>query len=191
MKFNWKLGKDKWLIILAVGLILLILSIPSGSVNRAKKDTLQLPGSSDTGDSITTAARADRTYEEQLERRVKQILKTVDGVGQVDVMIVLKSSEERVLRVDRDTVKSSTQEQDNGGGTRNITNEEQKESTILKGSGNNTEPIVEKEIKPEIAGIIISAQGGGSSVVIAEISAAMVALFDIPAHKIKVLKRVE
>lgn len=29
-KFNWKNGKDKWLILLAVGLILLILAFPSG-----------------------------------------------------------------------------------------------------------------------------------------------------------------
>ena len=37
--------------------------------------------------------------------------------------------------------------------------------------------------------IIISADGGGSSVVKAEISAAMEALFGLPSHKIKVLKR--
>ena len=27
MKFNWKIGKDKWLILLAVGLLLLVLTI--------------------------------------------------------------------------------------------------------------------------------------------------------------------
>ncbi|MCD7967733.1 MAG: stage III sporulation protein AG, partial [Clostridiaceae bacterium] len=54
-----------------------------------------------------------------------------------------------------------------------------------------TAPIVEKEIRPEIEGIIISAQGGGSPTVKAEISGAMEALFDLPPHKIKVLKRVE
>ena len=65
------------------------------------------------------------------------------------------------------------------------------ESTILTGTGENTAPIVEKEIRPEIEGIIISAQGGGSPTVKAEISGAMEALFDLPPHKIKVLKRVE
>ena len=52
-------------------------------------------------------------------------------------------------------------------------------------------PIVEKELYPEISGIVISASGGGNPTVQAEISAAMEALFDLPAHKIKVLKRVE
>ena len=43
----------------------------------------------------------------------------------------------------------------------------------------------------QVSGIIISADGGGSSVVKTEISQAMEALFDLPPHKIKVLKRVK
>jgi len=106
-------------------------------------------------------------------------------------MIVLKSSEEKVLRVDKDSSDSSTEEKDSSGGTRKITSADRKENTILTGSGENTAPIVEKEIRPEIEGIIISAQGGGSPTVKAEISGAMEALFNLPPHKIKVLKRVE
>ena len=53
------------------------------------------------------------------------------------------------------------------------------------------EPVVEKELAPEISGIVISAQGGGNASVQKEISEAMQALFGLPAHKIKVLKRVE
>ena len=106
-------------------------------------------------------------------------------------MIVLKSSKEKILRVDKNTSDSSTDEKDSSGGTRKITSTEQQESTILTGSGENTSPIVEKEISPEIEGIIISAQGGGSPTVKAEISSAMEALFNLPPHKIKVLKRVE
>ena len=49
----------------------------------------------------------------------------------------------------------------------------------------------EEELVREVLGIIISADGGGSSVVKAEISEAMEALFGLPSHKIKVLKRVK
>ena len=49
----------------------------------------------------------------------------------------------------------------------------------------------EEETVREVLGIIISADGGGSSVVKAEISEAMEALFGLPSHKIKVLKRVK
>lgn len=195
------MGKDKWLILLAVGMIILILTFPSGSGMAAKVErTAESKNQTALQKGIVTepadgeaaaAAGADRTYEEQLEARVKKILKTVDGVGQVEVMIVLKSSEEKVLRVDKDSSDSSTEEKDSSGGTRKNTSAELKESTILTGSGENTSPIVEKEIRPEIEGIVISAQGGGSPTVKAEISSAMEALFNLPPHKIKVLKRVE
>lgn len=201
MKFKWKMGKDKWLILLAIGMIILILAIPSnsstfgkiGAASESKNKTeLQKGIVTELAEKDTAvAAGADRTYEEQMELRVKKLLKTVEGVGQVDVMIVLKSSKEQVLRVDNKTSDSATVENDSSGGTRNITNKELQESTILTGSGENTAPIVEKEISPEIEGIIISAQGGGSPTVKAEISSAMEALFNLPPHKIKVLKRVE
>lgn len=202
MKFKWKMGKDKWLILLAAGVILLILTFPSGS-GAAKKGVSEPESKSQTalqpglvtelaGQDVATAATGgERTYEELLEARIRKILKTVEGVGQVEVMVVLKSSEEKVLRVDQNHLASSTDETDSSGGTRKVASEERQETTILTGSGENTSPIVEKEIRPEIEGIIISAQGGGSLTVKSEISGAMEALFNLPPHKIKVLKRVE
>ena len=70
---------------------------------------------------------------------------------------------------------------------------EWEENTVLRGqgTGSGASPIVEKELSPEISGIIISAQGGGSPSVQSEISEAMEALFGLEPHKIKVLKRVE
>ena len=122
---------------------------------------------------------------------VKDILKNVDGVGEVDVMLTLKSSKEKVLHVDRDRSRSTTEEKDSAGGTRKSQTEEMKESSLTTGTSGTQEPVIEKELQPEIEGIIISARGGGSAQVKAEISEAMEALFGLPAHKIKVLKRVE
>ena len=44
------------------------------------------------------AAKGTLTYEQQLEERLKELLSHVEGVGKVEVMIVLKSSEEKVWR---------------------------------------------------------------------------------------------
>jgi len=129
-----------------------------------------------------------------LEKRVKEVLDKVEGVGQVDVLIVLKSSEQKVYQTDGKTMQSSTKEQDASGGIRDITEQQQESSTvIINGSSLDTSggPLLEKELRPEISGIVISAQGGGSASVKSEITDAMVALFDIPPHKVKVLKRVE
>ena len=159
-------------------------SAMAGAMDLAAGDSLQK-------DAVMAAADVKDSYEAELERRVKEILKNVDGVGQVDVMIVLKSSSEKVVHVDGSSSRSMTEEQDGSGGTRRIESEEQGQSTIMMSNGGGNMPIIEKELRPEISGIIISAEGGGKLSVKAEISAAMEALFGLPAHKIKVLKRVE
>lgn len=194
-KFNWKNDKDKWLLLLAAGLILLILAFPGGkSEADSKQDPLEVSETSafiERKEAAEVSANAAESYEKQMEERVKEILSHVDGVGKVDVMIVLKSSEEKVLRVDKSTSVSKTQETDSNGGSRKVESQDISEDTILSGSGDGGAPIIEKELKPVVSGVVISAAGGGSQKVKAEISEAMVALFDIPAHKIKVLKRVE
>lgn len=203
---SWK-GKDKWLFLLTIGVILCILAFPVESLTQKKRAEFagmeagnsgsieQAEGSrtaGDDGDAVLEAsAKVSDSYEAELEQRVREILKNVDGVGTVDVMIVLKSSAEKVVHTDSSTSRSTTDEKDSGGGTRKIESEDKESSTVLtSGDGQNT-PIIEKELRPQLSGIVISAAGGGNPTVRAEISAAMEALFDLPAHKIKVLKRVE
>lgn len=203
---SWK-GRDKWLFFLTIGVILCILAFPVESLTQKKQAEfagLEADSSriiehaensrttEDGGDAVLEAsAKVSDSYEAELEQRVREILKNVDGVGTVDVMIVLKSSAEKIVHTDSSVSRSTTDEKDSGGGTRKIESEDREASTVLtSGDGQNT-PIIEKELRPELSGIVISAVGGGNPTVRAEISAAMEALFDLPAHKIKVLKRVE
>lgn len=148
-------------------------------------------GTDGTESALEAAARVSNSYEAELEQRVREILKNVDGVGKVDVMIVLKSSSQKVVHTDNSFSRSVTDEKDSTGGTRKIENEENDSTTVFTSGDGQSTPIIEKELRPELSGIIISASGGGNPTVRAEISAAMEALFDLPAHKIKVLKRVE
>lgn len=218
LKFDWKINKEKLIFLFCSGLLLFILSIPNGGKAKQEAGRSQteamgrgIAGISMTGNSMAEdmtpggaanggtaeetaikdalAEKEESSYEKELEKRIKDILSRVEGVGGVDVMVVLKSSEEKVLHVDKNTSSSVTEEQDDGGTRRNIQQQELSENTVLSGSGGSG-PIIEKELRPEISGIIISADGGGSTVIKAEISEAMEALFGLPANKIKVLKRV-
>ena len=214
---EWVKRNEKWLILLVLGLAILILYAPFGkktsetgvlrerwaesetetnSGHRAGQD--KNGSSEESGSDVETglpgtASKQDtnRLYELRLEQRIRDVLKKVDGVGEVDVMLTLFSSSEKVLRVDKERSRASTSETDSSGGTRQQADESLRESTVLAGSSGSGEPVVEKELAPEISGIVISAQGGGNASVQKEISEAMQALFGLPAHKIKVLKRVE
>ena len=214
-----RMTKEKWIALLAIGAILMILAVPlpGGEKTGGKADESgqtvsggfyqgegsdQDAGSGETGGEAGSGARegagagitaSGNSYEAALEERIEGILQSVDGVGTVDVMVVLKSSGEKVLRVDRTSSSDTTKETDSAGGTREASVSQWEENTVLtgQGTGSGASPIVEKELSPEISGIIISAQGGGSPSVQSEISEAMEALFGLPPHKIKVLTRVE
>lgn len=219
---TWIQGKERWLILLICGLILLILAVPTGWSGYEKKeqevwaqqmDNTEKRIGAEKGNSMKTdsgrgqnSAKVESrdfvptaysvsgdagSYEKELEQRVKEILKHVEGVGTVDVMITLQSSGEKIFHVDYDKNRSSSEEKDSSGGARKVMTEEITETSLMSGGAGTQEPVVEKELQPEIAGIVISAQGGGSASVKAEISEAMEALFGLPAHKIKVLKRAE
>lgn len=216
-KFKWLKGKDKWLFLLTSGIILCILAFPAGRLTGgtqvtagrpagegsvretgrgAEEGSLPAAGWQNVPGSVSakdggTRGELQETYEEELEQRVRNILKNVEGVGRVDVMIVLKSSSEKVVQVDKSQSRALTEEQDASGGTRRIENQEQDQNTVMVSGNGENAPVIAKELSPELSGIIISAEGGDNPTVRAEISAAMEALFGLPAHKIKVLKRVE
>lgn len=208
-KFGGKIKKEQWLLLALSGAALMILAAPSSGEPKGPASFYESgEGEGDNaGVDLQTGftEEAELTggkeravypdegslYEARMEERIRELLKNVEGVGQVDVMVVLKTSEEKVVRVDKNVSSSVTREQDTGGGVREISQSETGETTVMAGGSGQNQPIVEKEICPELSGIIISAEGGGSPKVKAEISEAMEALFGLPAHKIKVLKRVE
>ena len=198
LKLNGKMTREKWLLFLLAGVFLMLLSFPGGAKKAVKEEQPESGGQTvkvkesasdswDDGDTLSS-----HVYEERLEKRIRELLRSVEGVGQVDVMVVLKSSGQKVLRVDRSDSSTVTKETDSAGGSREIRESQSEETTVLPQSGGASNgPVVEMELSPEISGIVISADGGGSPEVCSEISQAMEALLGLPAHKIKVLKRVQ
>ena len=92
-KLNLKnIGLDKLLIILAAGIVIIVLSLPG---QNSGKEAMPETTASVSGYDQNTS------YEKQMEARLKKALSYVDGVGQVEVMITLKSTEESVVQTDK------------------------------------------------------------------------------------------
>ena len=192
-------NKEKAIFLFCSGLLLFVISLPNGKTTDSGLRAGTVGVIADvSGDDESTALEdagekaaakeESGSYEEKLEQRIRELLKSVDGVGEADVMVVLKSSEERIWHVDKSSTSSVTEESGSSSGSSRVIREEnQSESTVLDGKSQS--PVMEKEVKPEISGVVISADGGGSAVIRAEISEAMEALLGLPANKIKVMKR--
>lgn len=154
--------KNQLLIILLVGILLVVIAIPNDSV---KEDA---SGETKGGESESQS----QSYTRQMERRLENVLKKVEGVGNVDVMITYKSTSEKV--VEKDTGQSDTTTE---------------ETTVYNDTQDGAKsPYVRMERMPEVEGVVVIAEGGNNAVVVKNITEAVQALFDVDTHKIKIMK---
>ena len=178
-----EIGIPKLVIIFMCGILLIILSFPNFFSGGDQKKVTP----AEISNVQTTIS--DASYEEEMETRLKEALMKVEGIGSVEVMITLKSSKESVTLKDTPYSQESLEETDNSGGERKSTTIDKQEETVLQNSGSGgSTPYVIKELEPEIEGVLVIAQGGGSQTIISEIVDAVEVLFGVPAHKIKVMK---
>lgn len=129
-------------------------------------------------------------YARTLENDLSSILSKIQGAGRVSVMITLKSGAEIIPAKDESTSDKVTNEKDTNGGTR-IINEKSTDDKVVftTAQGSSSEPLIIKEINPEIKGVIIVAEGAGDSKVKLKISQAVQTVLDIPAYRVTVCER--
>lgn len=199
-KKKWKqLKKSDWVVVALVGVLLLVIAIPldktsSKEANEEKstKSAIQETGGSEKKQTAKETQKGDETsdteYVRELEQQLKNILSQMEGVGEVEVMITISDMGESVIEKDSENTSTVTTESDSAGGSRTVTENSLKEQTIYVETGEETYPYVQKEKLPTIEGVVVVAEGGGSSVVVSNISEAVKALLPIEAHRIKVVK---
>lgn len=112
--------------LLLLGLLLTVMLWPTQKSEKNRKETL-----------VST----------ELESRLASILSGVEGVGEVQVMLM-------------------TKEEKGGGG------------------------FSQGETREQVTGVLVSAAGGDNPQVVQKIQEAVMALFQVEAHKIKVMKKI-
>ena len=90
-----------------------------------------------------------------------------------------------------DSEESKLQEEQNDTGIRSQSNEKrvERELVFMDGETGGRVPVVTQKFKPEVKGVVVVADGAGSSTVRQNILNAVEALTGIPTHRIQVLKR--
>lgn len=190
-------GYEKWfkrdnlIILVLAGVLLFIIALPSeGGSDREDTAPMETKTAGDDGQD-TEALGGDFSqaeYAAYLEKRLTRILSGMDGVGKVEVMITLSSSEELVVEKDNISSRSQTNETDSEGGIRLINQADYQEDTVFYTVGNESEPYVIKTLLPSVEGVVVVAEGAGGGVMNKNITEVVQALFDVEAHKVKVVK---
>jgi stage III sporulation protein AG len=186
------IGPSRLLILLLAGIFLLVLlSFPNMfSSDNTSKDNADGKDYS-APDNLIYAETGDETntYLTTLEDRLKEILMKVEGIGSVEVMITLKGSKELVILKDGPYTQESMNEVDGEGGNRISSSVDKEESTVIvNNKSGESQPYVVQELEPEVEGILVIAEGGDNAETMTEILDAAEVLFNVPTHKIKVMK---
>jgi stage III sporulation protein AG len=84
--------KEKWILILSFGALILLIFLPTGT-NKTIKNVETTAAITQTADERFSYLQE---YTKDLENRLLAVLQGVDGIGEMEVMITLKSSEEEI-----------------------------------------------------------------------------------------------
>lgn len=173
------------IIILLVGVFLIALSNSflkgSGKNTDSSADKAKLSFSNKEADN-KDLQKSDQTdssslsYESELEQRLEKTLAMVQGVGRIKVMINTEEGYENIIKNDYKSEKYTE-----NGSSKDIN----EEVTVFDENG---EPVILKEVKPKINGVVIVAEGGDNVLVKNSLINAVKALLGIEAHKIEILK---
>ncbi len=131
-------------------------------------------------------------YERKYAGALKDILEKIVGVGEVEVLVTIDSTEEIVVERHHKDNQQTTQEKDQNGATRHITDVGRDGQVVLyetNGRGGATVPLVVKTIKPQIRGVVVVARGAENAAVKKMLMDAVERGLAVPAHRISVVPR--
>lgn len=122
------------------------------------------------------------------ESRLEAFIRKIKGAGDATVLVECDSSS-MIQLVENSTLrKNQTQEADNNGGTRTVTEENEENAyLIVKDQSGNERVVAVSETLPAITAVCVVCKGGGQSAVQERIISALRVLYGLPASRIVVL----
>ena len=179
-----KMKREQWIVCGLAGLLLLVIATPvkktdSGESSDEKADR------QDTAGVEQQVTDIRREYEQQLTEALSQ----VEGVGEVNVTVTMESTGKKIVEKDNPQDEQTSSQKDSEGSESNTQSSSTQETTVYSETEDGSQtPYISSETYPEIRGVLVVAKGGGDPVIVQQIQEAVMALFHVDAHKIKVLK---
>lgn len=125
---------------------------------------------------------------DELESKLQNILKTVKGVGNVNVFLNYSETSTVQAMYNENTKESETEEKDTSGGNRVIKETDTQKEIVYTEEDGDKKPITQKVVMPKIEGAIITAEGASNTDIKTSIVQAVEAVTGLATHKIQVFE---
>lgn len=174
-----RMKREQWIVCGLVGLLLLVVAMPVKKADSPQKEM----ASTVRQEGKTTDIRQE--YEQQLTEALSQVA----GVGAVKVTVTMESTGRKIVEKDVPEDSEISSQKDGQGTETSSESSRVQETTVYEETENGSQtPYISSETYPEIRGVLVVAQGGDQPALVQQIQEAVMALFHVDAHKIKVLK---
>ncbi len=150
-----KLKKEYLAVALLIGILCLILAIPTKKETTNDKNVVTENKNEELKEGV---------WQEQIQARLQSMLNESEGAGETKVFLTFENSWENVVEKDEN------------------------QTVFEKDATGNQTPYVKTQKYPKISGVLILAKGADNPVVVQNIQEAVQALFQVEAHRIKVMK---
>lgn len=181
MKLFKEISSDRMLVgliaLIAVGMSFVYFgkgAVPS-TQNVAAKST---PAATVTDTKITA-------LEKELEGKLQANLQQMEGVGKVQVSVSFSTGLKNEYAHNQNVTRRTSKETDKTGGTRETTEVTENNQVVMPNG--SSQPVMVMEDRPEVAGILIIAEGASDAKVREGIHTAVRTLLNIPANKVTVV----
>lgn len=184
----------RWLLILGlVGVAIMLfysfVNVKTIDLENVGREPPNQTGSAAVMEPSVTEENPFAAMEKTFEDNMKSMLEQIVGVGAVDVMVTVDSTEELVVQRNVKDSQQQTEETDSNGGKRHMTQYTRDgEIVTYEGTGGNT-PIITKKIKPQVRGVLVVAKGAENRIVKQLITDAVQKGLNVPTYKISVVPR--
>ncbi|OKP84201.1 stage III sporulation protein AG [Paenibacillus helianthi] len=135
------------------------------------------------------ASNSFGTIEQAMENRTKEILEKIVGVGTVDIMVTVDSTEEIVVQRNMNDSQQQSEETDASGGKRHTTQYTRDGEIVTYSQSGDETPIITKRIKPQVRGVLVVAKGAENKIVRGLIEEAIEKGLNVPSYRISVVPR--
>ena len=169
-------NKNQILILFLTGILLVIIAIPVQEKQEEKEEAAE------------TVQSVSLSKAEEMEARLEEMLSHVSGVGRAEVMISLKSEGRKIVEKDMEYSEGKEENVQANNSVINTQTSQMESAVYEKDLEGRERPYVTEELSPEIEGVLVIAQGADNGTIVTEITEAVMALFGVEAHKIKVMK---
>ena len=169
------------LVLIAVLLIIVVISINFIWNDDKKKNN------KNTSDVVLASKNTseDARIDDNLEKRLEDILSKINGVGEVKVLITYAKTSSINPVYNENFDESITEEEDTSGGKRTVSSSSSKKEVV---SSSSNEIVTKSITHPEIQGAVVIAKGAGNATVKTSIIQAVEAATGLSTYKIQVFE---